>query len=408
MAAHRRGFRRGTTFLGGLGIGAGLMYILDPDRGARRRSMIRDQASHALHAERAVVDKGVRDLDHRAAGLVARLRAALSPEQVSDEQIALRVRAKMGRCVSHPGSIEVWAHDGTVAVSGPILSNEVDSLLACVRLVRGVSAVESHLEPHESADGVPGLQGAPRRRPRPLLLRENWPPAVRLVSAGTGLVGSAYGLRRGGLAGSLLAGAGAALLVRAVTNLPAKRLVGVSTGRRAIDLHKTMAIAAPIDEVFDFWTHFERFPSFMEHVRGIQVSEDGKRSHWKVVGPGGTTISWDAEVTSMVPNEVIAWKTLPNATVEHAGIIRFEKVDEDHTRLDIRMSYNPPAGAIGHTVAKLFHKDAKSAMDDDMVRLQGILEGRGKPRSTRQRAEAGEGQHQRQEQEDDRTKMEMR
>ena len=394
VAHHHNDFRWGTTFLGGLGIGAGLMYILDPDRGARRRSLIQDKATHALHAEKDVVDKGVRDLGHRATGVVARLRAALSPEEVSDEQLVERVRAKMGRCVSHPGSIDVSAHDHEVTLRGPIFSSEVEPLMECVRHVRGVRAVENQLEPHESAENVPGLQGEPRRPPRPLLMRESWPPGVRLVAGGAGLVGSAYGLRIGGLTGSLVAGAGATLLVRSVTNLPVKRLVGVSTGRRAIDLHKTVTIDAPIDEVFELWSHFENFPKFMEHVRDIQVSDGGKRSHWKVEGPGGTTISWDAEVTSAVPNEVFAWKTLPNATVESAGIIRFEKVDDNRTRLDIRMSYNPPAGAIGHGVAKLFHKDAKSALDDDMVRLQGLLEGRGVPRSMQGSEKQGERQRQ--------------
>jgi hypothetical protein len=38
------------------------------------------------------------------------------------------------------------------------------------------------------------------------------------------------------------------------------------------------------------------------------------------------------------------------------------------------MSYNPPAGAIGHAIATLFGADPKRAMDEDMLRLKSLLE----------------------------------
>jgi uncharacterized membrane protein len=38
------------------------------------------------------------------------------------------------------------------------------------------------------------------------------------------------------------------------------------------------------------------------------------------------------------------------------------------------MSYNPPAGALGHAVATLFGSDPKSAMNEDLVRLKSLLE----------------------------------
>jgi uncharacterized membrane protein len=40
----------------------------------------------------------------------------------------------------------------------------------------------------------------------------------------------------------------------------------------------------------------------------------------------------------------------------------------------VQLSYNPPAGALGHAVASLFGADPKRAMDEDMVRLKSLLE----------------------------------
>lgn len=38
------------------------------------------------------------------------------------------------------------------------------------------------------------------------------------------------------------------------------------------------------------------------------------------------------------------------------------------------MSYNPPAGAIGHVVASLFGADPKSEMDADLARMKTLIE----------------------------------
>src|SRR5207248_3335216 len=56
------------------------------------------------------------------------------------------------------------------------------------------------------------------------------------------------------------------------------------------------------------------------------------------------------------------------------GLVRFERNPDGSTRVDVKMSYNPPAGAIGHAVAALFGSDPKQAMDDDLVRFKSLLE----------------------------------
>lgn len=52
---------RGLALLGGLGLGAGLMYFLDPDRGQKRRTMLRDSLTHTNEA----AGKTARDLHRR-------------------------------------------------------------------------------------------------------------------------------------------------------------------------------------------------------------------------------------------------------------------------------------------------------------------------------------------------------
>jgi uncharacterized membrane protein len=38
------------------------------------------------------------------------------------------------------------------------------------------------------------------------------------------------------------------------------------------------------------------------------------------------------------------------------------------------MTYNPPGGAFGHVIAKLFGADPKTELDEDLMRLKSFLE----------------------------------
>jgi uncharacterized membrane protein len=204
-------------------------------------------------------------------------------------------------------------------------------------------------------------------------LQDNWAPATRLLAGLGGAILNVAGMRRRGLPGALLWTLGSGLVLRAAVNQPTRRILGVGAGRRAVDLHKTITVHAPIDEVWRLWSRFEEFPRFMQHVRQVRRSNE-RMSHWVVDGPMGAAVKWDAEVTEVVPNQVLAWKTVPGSIIEHAGVVRFERIDDHTTRLDIRMSYNPPAGVIGHAVASLFRRDPKHELDDDMLRLKSLLE----------------------------------
>jgi uncharacterized membrane protein len=77
--------------------------------------------------------------------------------------------------------------------------------------------------------------------------------------------------------------------------------------------------------------------------------------------------------TRLEPNKLIAWRTLPGSAVEHAGLLRFEPT-EGGTRVFVTMNYTPPAGALGHAVARLFGADPKSELDDDLMRMKVFLE----------------------------------
>jgi uncharacterized membrane protein len=371
--------------LGAFGAGVAVMYFLDPGRGARRRALVRDKLVHGLHKGADAAETTARDLRNRAQGIVAEVRARFDGgTEVDDAVLVARVRAEMGRVVSHPSSIVVTAADGRVTLSGPILSEEAGALLACARGVRGVEDVVDRLEVHERAENVPGLQGGVSRRgPEFELLQENWTPAARLAVGAVGGALALGGARRHDLLGAAMSLTGLVLLTRSATNAELRTLVGA--GARGIEVQKAINVNAPIDDVFAFFTNYENFPRFMSHVREVRDT-GGDTSHWTVDGPAGVPVEWDAVLTDLVPNEVIGWTSVPGSVVHSAGVIRFAQNADGTTHVDLKMTYTPPAGAIGHAAAKLLGADPKKQMDDDLARAKTFLETGTPPRDAAQQA----------------------
>lgn len=360
--------------LGGVGLGAGLMYWADPRGGRARRARVREKARHALYKAGDAIEVVARDMAHRGRGLFFELQGRLRDEAVDDVTLEARVRSALGRVCSHPGNLQVICCQGRVMLKGPILASELKPVLARIRIVRGVLELEEDLKPHTEAGSHPELQGGVRRPgTRPELLQHHWSPTARFLVGlgGMGLAG--YGFSRRGVLGSMLAGTGLVLGLRSATNLDLKRMTGVGAGPVALSFQKDITVNAPVNEVFAFWQAMHNFPRFMRHVEDVSMDKEG-RSHWRVRGPAGIVFEWEAVITRIEPGRVLAWRSVEGSMVENTGTIRFEDVGEGRTRLDIRLSYNPPAGLLGHAFAKLLGADPKKQMDDDLLRLKSLLE----------------------------------
>ena len=140
----------GTSFfalIGAAGIGAALMYFLDPDTGRRRRALVRDKYASGRIAVQDAAQCVVHDAANRTRGAIARLQGNITSrdEPVDDTVLAERVRAAMGHVITDPHAIEVRVHEGCVTLKGPALQDEIGELVACAERVRGVRQVDNRL-----------------------------------------------------------------------------------------------------------------------------------------------------------------------------------------------------------------------------------------------------------------------
>ena len=366
------------SILGGAAIGAATMYLLDPQRGSGRRAKIRDRSYHLLKKAIHGLNVGARDLSHRTQGVFAATVSALTDfthaETVSNEILTDRVRAKLGRFVSHPHAIEVNASQGHVWLNGQVLAHERDRLISEVEKIRGVLSVKDKLEAHKRSENISSLQGGFPKTGAPIdIFQANWSPATRmLVAIASGPLAIAGFRRRSGIgitAGSLAT----ATFLRAITNLEFKRLFGFGP-RRAFHIHKSLQIHAPVDDVFDYFSGFDRFPHFLTEVKEVRLSQDGSKAHWVANGPAGIPMSWDTVTTRFNPNHELAWRSEPGAVIPNSGRILFLKERENLTRIDLSFSFVPPAGAIGLLASRLFGMHPKSKLDESLAQLKTLIE----------------------------------
>lgn len=144
-------------------------------------------------------------------------------------------------------------------------------------------------------------------------------------------------------------------------------------GTIGIKVDHSVTILKPVSDLYAYWRDFTNLPRIMDHLNSVTV--DGKNSQWVAKAPLGSSVKWDAEIINDVPNEVIAWRSLPGADVDNAGAVTFKAGPEGRgTVVRVEISYAPPAGKPGATVAHLLGEDPKRQLDDDLRHFKNIME----------------------------------
>lgn len=137
-------------------------------------------------------------------------------------------------------------------------------------------------------------------------------------------------------------------------------------------VQESIEVQAPLQDVYSYWSNFENFPRFMENIEEVRMTGEDT-SHWKVKGPLGTSVEFDAKTTEMNPDQGVGWNTI-DGQVMTSGEIRFQEVQPDRTRVEVTMNYaDPPGGKAGELVANILSDPEKSTRQD-LENFAGIVE----------------------------------
>jgi uncharacterized membrane protein len=140
-------------------------------------------------------------------------------------------------------------------------------------------------------------------------------------------------------------------------------------------VEKSIRVKAPAAQVYQFWRNFENFPRFMENVEEVRLLDPhGRRSHWKLHGPLGKTVEYDADLTQDEPNRAIGWNST-EGDMGTTGNVTFTE-HEDNTLVHVIMQWaSPPGGAIGEAASRTLQNPEKM-LEEDLQRFKDIAEGR--------------------------------
>lgn len=140
------------TFLLGAATGAAAAHLLDPDRGAGRRSAVAAQAASAARSGAATAQTQAREAAGKAKG-AAKSAGPSRLEDPDDVTLARKVETEIFRAADAPkGDVSVDVQDGIVHLRGEVADEAwIVRLASEAGSVDGIKGVENRLH----APGTP-------------------------------------------------------------------------------------------------------------------------------------------------------------------------------------------------------------------------------------------------------------
>jgi uncharacterized membrane protein len=145
----------------------------------------------------------------------------------------------------------------------------------------------------------------------------------------------------------------------------------------------SIEVEAPVQQVYEYWKTLENLPQFMTNVEEVRSTGPGT-THWRVKGPLGTSLEFDARTTQNEPNEAIGWNT-DDGEVQTSGQVRFRQVTDNRTRIEVQMNYwDAPGGKAGEVASRIV-ANPKVMVQQDLQNFKEIIEGTATPEEIQQR-----------------------
>src|SRR5215203_309307 len=152
----------------------------------------------------------------------------------------------------------------------------------------------------------------------------------------------------------------------------------------------SIEVEAPVQEVYGYWQTLENLSHFMTNVEEVR-STGPDTTHWRVKGPLGARLEFDARTTQDQDNEVIGWNT-ENGEVQTSGQVRFREVTPNRTRVEVQMNYwDAPGGKAGEVASRIV-ANPQVMVQQDLQNFKEIIEGTATPEEVQQRPAAATAQ----------------
>jgi len=230
---------------------------------------------------------------------------------------------------------------------------------------RSSSGLTRALGARELAVGL-GVLG--RRRPAPWLWARVFGDVIDLALLG------AAGRARTARVTRVAVAIGAVLGVTVLDIFAASRSRTTQTARAARPVRKSITVAVAADRAYRFWRDLRNLPFFIDRLESVEVL-DPARSRWRVSGPMGRTLEWEARIVDERENELIRWRSVEGADVPHRGEVRFRPAPGGRgTEISVHLDYVAPGGELGRAASLLSSQALQIEIERGLRRLKQIME----------------------------------
>ena len=103
-------------------------------------------------------------------------------------------------------------------------------------------------------------------------------------------------------------------------------------------IDKTIEVAADVRVVYEAWTAFADYPTFIDTIETVTLVQDD-RLRWVAVIEDDV-YEWDADVVEQIPDERVSWRAIDG---RETGEVRFEKLTAETTKVTYQLKYDPAA-----------------------------------------------------------------
>jgi uncharacterized protein YndB with AHSA1/START domain len=136
---------------------------------------------------------------------------------------------------------------------------------------------------------------------------------------------------------------------------------------RRLPIQRWTDVALPIEDVYEAFTKFDQFPTFMHRVLSIEQKDRDKVSWNEKIW--FSKRQWEGRVTERRKNDRIVWTT--KSGMSHKGIVSFHKLAPNLTRVMVDMEFEPN-GIMEKMASGL--RFVKRAVQADLARFKTYVE----------------------------------
>jgi uncharacterized membrane protein len=141
---------------------------------------------------------------------------------------------------------------------------------------------------------------------------------------------------------------------------------GVGKGRR-MPVQQSCDVAAPLETVYNQFTQFEEWPSFMHRVARVTQEDECTVSFATKIW--GVSKQFTADIETQRPDERIKWRVAEGIT--HTGVVSFHELAPRLTRIELTFDVDP-----GSLIEKFARgaRHVKRAARADLHRFKAFIE----------------------------------